>query len=96
VEVDVEVEFLVNIPNHENSGIKIYPNPASSHAFIDLSGLKEDAVTIKISTITGQEIGVFKTTKSQFKTPELSAGSYFIDVLVHGNLVYKDKLIITE
>jgi len=96
IELDVEVEFLVNIANNENSGIKIYPNPASSHAFIDLSGLNETAVTIKISTITGQDIGVFKTTKSQFKTPDLSAGSYLIDIMVHGNQVYKDKLIITE
>lgn len=95
VEVNVEVQSLVSISNTEQ-GVKIYPNPAKHSAYIDLSELQIDGATIVITNLTGQLIGEFNTTKSIFRTPDLSAGTYYVDIIVHDKHILKDKLIITE
>ncbi|MGM0650946.1 MAG: T9SS type A sorting domain-containing protein, partial [Bacteroidota bacterium] len=77
--------------------VEIYPNPAQTHAFVDLSGLTTNSSIIKIFTITGQEISSVLTTEDVYKTPELPAGSYMIKVFNEEmERLYLDKLIITE
>jgi hypothetical protein len=95
-EASVNVPLFVTVNGENSDKVKIYPNPSRGSAFIDLSGLSNTGTTIKITNITGQIIGIYKTTKNLFKTPELLPGSYFIEIYGFQNVIIKDKLIITE
>lgn len=95
-ETSVNVPLLVTVNGEKFNKVKIYPNPSRGSAFIDLSEFSNTVATIKITNITGQIIGIYKTTENLFKTPELLPGSYFIEIYGFKNVTIKKKLIITE
>jgi hypothetical protein len=77
--------------------ILLYPNPAESHAFVDISALTEKSVTIQIYTIEGKKVSSEATAKDIYKTPDLPPGTYMLEVLNDkSNNLFIDKLIITK
>ncbi|MFP4664941.1 MAG: T9SS type A sorting domain-containing protein, partial [Bacteroidales bacterium] len=77
--------------------VVVYPNPAKNHAFIDLSELPGTASIVNIYSLTGQLINSKRTSDPVYRTPELPAGSYTIEIMTPENKRrYIDKLIITE
>jgi hypothetical protein len=83
------------------SGIKIYPNPASSSSHLQFESPNQGEVSIRLFNILGEE--VFRT--SAHKTNQLftntlvlnhlTSGLYFIQVQL-GHSIFSEKLIITN
>jgi hypothetical protein len=77
--------------------ILLYPNPAESHAWVDVSELTDKSVTIQIYTIEGKKVSSEVTTKDVYKTPDLPPGAYMLKVLSYdAQNLFMDKLIITK
>lgn len=77
--------------------ILLYPNPAESHAFVDISVLREKSVTIQIYTIEGKKVSSEATTEDIYKTPDLLPGAYMLEILNdNAHTLFIDKLIITK
>lgn len=69
--------------NDENNSLKLYPNPVSSHLYVEVKTTKEESIQIEISDLQGKII----LTKKAFVSPQnniieidtgtLNSGAYF-------------------
>ncbi len=79
-----------NLPDVDLSAAKIYPNPASDHITIDLSGTNVRAITTRISDIQGKQVYSSDINSiGEFTVPvgSFAPGIYFIQVVTDGGLV---------
>jgi hypothetical protein len=66
------------------AGLKVYPNPFNSSAFISYTLSQAAAVTISVSDLYGRQIAVLSNSEQQqagqhsFGFPDLGAGVYFV------------------
>ncbi len=88
-------EFTVSSLTEENpQGIKIYPNPASTEIYIDLTGSNEQIKNLRIVSINGQVL--IQSGKADLvNVSALSEGVYILQIeLAGGELVSKKILIL--
>ena len=88
-------QFTVTSLTEENpQGIKIYPNPASTEIYIDLTGSNEQIENLRIVSINGQVL--IKSGKADLiNVSALSEGVYILQIeLAGGELVSKKILIL--
>ena len=68
--------------NISNTGVKVYPNPASSIVTLEVSGVKDGSYRIEVRDMTGKKVmedkvqSVSHQLKKQFDITQLSAGQY--------------------
>jgi hypothetical protein len=80
---------------NENSSIKIYPNPTSGNALVDL-GKEYPSVTIKVHDMIGSTIKEESYTNTQFCNVEFEAvkeGIFFVTITADNNEKVTMKLI---
>jgi hypothetical protein len=83
------------------SGVKIYPNPASSISQIQIDDFYTGRITLRLFNIIGQEVFRKELSKSsrifseKFVWNRLSPGTYFLSMQM-GNSIHVQKLIISR
>lgn len=84
----------VEANDHNNNGISVYPNPAEDYLYVDLNGMKNEGIKIKLIDNMGR---IIRETKYQEKisVSELARGTYIIK-LVHDSNVIFEKLIVVN
>jgi alpha-L-rhamnosidase len=90
-QLPVKTEKTVN----ENSNIKIYPNPASDYALVDL-GKEYSSVTVKVHDMIGSTIKQESYANTQFCYVELESmkeGIFFVTITADRNEIVTMKLI---
>jgi alpha-L-rhamnosidase len=90
-----QLPVKINEPLNKNSEIKIYPNPASDYALIDL-GKEYPSVTIKVHDMTGSTIKEKSYINTQFCNVKLDAikeGIFFVTITADKNKKATMKLI---
>jgi len=102
---DCDVDSLFNEPNplstgvtERNSGsIKIYPNPASSHIYIDNSNFQQiDNYSIKLTNSLGQTVFIQQASEKilSIDLSSLQSGIYFLQFTdKQGNTIETRKII---
>ncbi|WP_374550335.1 T9SS type A sorting domain-containing protein [Flavobacterium sp.] len=77
----------LSISENENSKIQFYPNPTTG-----LINFTEDFSEIKLSTLDGKVIQIFKN-QSQIDISNFSKGIYLIELADNNGKIYFDKII---
>lgn len=94
----------INLPVQEQAalnGMEVYPNPASTVAFVTLSGVAGSVANIQLLDMQGRLIQAERLVVNgnhetmAFDTSELSPGIYFIRASA-GEQSYRTKLVITR
>jgi len=87
-------EFTVNSLTEENpQGIKIYPNPASTEIYIDLTGSNEQIENLRIVSINGQVL--IQAGKADLvNVSVLSEGVYILQIELAGGEQISKKVLI--
>ncbi len=83
----IEVPASTGIENLNENNVKIYPNPASTHLFIECNELKRT----EIFNITGKKI--IDTSDKHISVSNLPGGTYFLKIY-SDNRVYNKKIMI--
>jgi hypothetical protein len=81
--------------------IKLYPNPASSYSYLELTNSKDETVEISVLSLTGKTVfrKPYRLTEGnnriKLNTKDWSNGLYFVKI--HSNIhTYVQKLIINN
>lgn len=88
-----EGEFFAN----QEISLQVYPNPASDHLQIELSGLAEDQESnITLSEISGKTIMTTEISNGQLQLPvqHISDGLYLITIRQNGNIAALQRVMI--
>ena len=75
--------------------LRIYPNPASTEIYIDLTGNSNQIDSIKLISLSGQELIYNRKTENVIDISTLSDGMYIIQIeLVDGGNINQRVLIL--
>ncbi len=83
----IEVPASTSIESLNKNNVKIYPNPANTHIFIECNELKKT----EIFNITGKKI--IDTSDNQISVSGFSDGIYFLKIYSN-NKIYNEKIMI--
>jgi hypothetical protein len=87
-------EFTVTSLTEENpQGIKIYPNPASTEIYIDLTGSNEQIENLRIVSINGQVL-IQSGKADLINVSALSEGVYILQIELAGEEQISKKVLI--
>jgi hypothetical protein len=87
-------QFTVNSLTEENpQGIKIYPNPASTEIYIDLTGSNEQIENLRIVSINGQLL-IQSGKADLINVSALSEGVYILQIELAGEEQISKKVLI--
>jgi hypothetical protein len=99
-------DYAMGIQNNsekENTGLAMYPNPASDNITFDLlsSGFKStEHLVLQITDAGGKHIAQIKAGKNESKlrlnTSGFANGIYFVTLVSNGNVVAKDKFVVSK
>ena len=80
-----------------NSRISVYPNPATDHITVSITGSVQKEATIMICDMTGNIVKSYTTANTALTLDRegLKNGMYFICVIADGKR-YTNKLIIAD
>jgi acid phosphatase len=81
------------------SGLKVYPNPASSLIYFDAPRLGSANSEISVSDVTGRSLGKFPISAAQklsISTADYAPGVYFYHLNQNNTLVESGKFIVTH
>lgn len=93
----IDVATLGFESNFTNESIKIFPNPFTDKAFIDLSNTKLDSIFVQLFTIDGREITTtinYKSTVIEIERGQLTQGVYIVKLWSNLKLIGEQKLIV--
>ncbi len=78
-----------------NEAMRIYPNPASNHLTIDLSGISFNGGIVSLLDLVGNEVMIFipTTAEANLDVTKLAKGVYFVKV-TSSNSNYLKKVVI--
>jgi len=83
--INVTDEVATGVQSSSDNHFSVYPNPVADYAICTISSAGNNSVVVKVNDVSGKEILNEKLTanNSQLKIDlsELSAGTYFIEVL---------------
>lgn len=99
---DVSVTSATGINDFEtNNSVKIYPNPAESMLFVDLSGHNSDVKALEIFDIAGRKISMDEMSKTminqdkyQLDVSNLVPGIYYLQVVDASNQRMVKKFVV--
>ena len=87
----------VNIVEEENTSFSVYPNPFSDQAFLEY--LSEDSYLVTIYDIKGKKVQEIKGNGAETTTiyrNSLAPGVYFVYLEENGDILGREKLIVTD
>ena len=87
----------VNIVEEENTSFSVYPNPFSEQAFLEY--LSDDAYLVTIYDAKGKKVQEIKGNGAETTTiyrNSLAPGVYFVYLEENGDILGREKLIITD
>ena len=82
----------MNVEELEAKTIEFYPNPASRYAPLNITNLPVDA-HVQMVDITGRTHQV-EVNNDQINVADLTAGIYFVQVLVNDAIVTTKKIVL--
>ena len=87
----------VNIVEEENTSFSVYPNPFSEQAFLEY--LSDDSYLVTIYDAKGKKVQEIKGNGAETTTiyrNSLAPGVYFVYVEENGDILGREKLIVTD
>ena len=86
----------IESPEEKDLNIRIYPNPMSDFAVINIENQRESEYSIKIFDVTGKELRTEKISSNQhkFQRENLNSGLYFYQIESKNQMLKTGKLII--
>lgn len=80
--LNIRLMNSTGVSDFTDSGIKVYPNPASEQVYVKVKGFDTGDLTIRIIDIFGRVI--METNETTISTSKLSKGIYDIQVVANG------------
>ena len=87
----------VNIIEEENTSFSVYPNPFSDQAFLEY--LSDDSYLVTIYDAKGKKVQEIKRNGAETTTiyrNSLAPGVYFVYLEENGDILGREKLVITD
>lgn len=77
-------------------GIKVYPNPASTEIYIDLTGSNTSIEQLRMVSIHGQEIKHYQKNDRVIDISTLSAGVYILQIELIGGVQINKRILVLK
>ncbi|MBL7791131.1 MAG: T9SS type A sorting domain-containing protein, partial [Saprospiraceae bacterium] len=89
-------QYIINgLSEEDEEGISIYPNPASTAIYIDLSESSNPIERLQLISINGQVLNAYRKTDQLIDISTLSEGVYILKIeLAGGKQINKRVLIL--
>jgi len=85
----------ISLSEEDSEGIRIYPNPASTKIYIDLTGSSNQIESLQLVTINGQAIRHYRKVDREIDISTLSEGMYILHIeLADGVKINKRVLVL--
>jgi len=90
------VQFtIIGLSEEDMERIKIYPNPASTEIYIDLTGINNQIESLRIVSIHGQVLKHYRKNDRKIDISALGEGVYILQIeLVGGDQINRRVLIL--
>ena len=87
-----QLEAVHRSLSEQQAAFRLYPNPASTHFFVDATAVNQ----LRLYNAVGQEVAQWQHTagSQQHNLPRLGAGLYTLQLLHNGSFVGKCKLMV--
>lgn len=96
---DMTAESLVSVHSLEEQHLHVFPNPASTALYVDLSGLENDAYELQLVTTTGQMLQqqyVSQPMLMQLDVSTVQSGIYFLQLVKNNHVLNREKILIQK
>ncbi|MCK5136164.1 MAG: choice-of-anchor J domain-containing protein [Bacteroidales bacterium] len=95
--ITVNVEVVIGVDEHTSHAMRIYPNPFSNNAIIEICNPDHSTLTLSVFSVLGNKVFQMDVTTSDkvtLKKGNLSAGVYMI--VLKGEKVLENRMIVIK
>ena len=85
---------ISSLSEEDLEGIKIYPNPASTEIYVDLTGSSNQVENFQIVSMNGQVLKPYQKADRMIDVSAISSGVYILQIELTGGVQYNLRVLI--